>query len=303
MKHRPDEADPLSALPATGPEHDRFGTFLTSLRAEADQPAVGPLVSEWAAAAAAHTAEAAGRPGWRQRKAGAPAMIWKRRIATALASAVLLVVGFSGLAWAADGSAPGDTLYGVDRALEHVGIGHGGAAERLIEVRSLLDAGDIAGGLSHAGELVGEQPEDVADDPSQAAEALQAAATRIAGQSDEASAEVRGQVAVLLTYLSENVGQVDGRAVAALAREIGGNEDPAGSGPPVSIPPVEPGPPVSVPPVDPPGPPTSVPPVDPPGPPSSVPPDHPGGPPVSLPVEVGPPVEPGPPISLPAQVP
>ena len=302
MKQRSDEPEPLPARPATGPEPDRLEAFLTRLRAEADHPVAGPLVSEWAAAASAHAAEAAGRARWWQRKAGASQMIWKRRIATALSAVVLFVGGASGLAWAANGSAPGNALYGLDRALEHVGIGRGGAAERLAEIQELVETGDIPGGLSHAGESIGDQG--VVGDPSGAAEALEAAAARVAGQGSEVSAEVHAHVAELLTYLSENTGEVDGRQVADLAREIAGNDHPAGSGPPVSVPPVESGPPAGVPPADPPGPPVSVPPANPPGPPTSVPPVHSPGPPVGVPpVEVGPPVEPGPPISLPAEVP
>jgi hypothetical protein len=300
MQEKPEDLERLGADPAAVTEPDPLEALLALMRAEAGRPAAGPLVKEWAAAAAPRAAEASGRPGWGRRKAGIPIIVWKRRLATGLASAVLVVGGMTGLAWAANGSAPGEALYGLDRALEHVGIGNGGAPERLAEIRALFEAGDIPGGLSHAGEVVGAQEESPADEGANAAEALQAAAARVVEVGSEASAEVRQQVAALLTYLSENVGQVDGQQVAELARQIAGTGE--GTGPPDGVPPVEPGPPVSVPPVDPPGPPVSVPPVDT-GPPSGVPPDHPGGPPVTVPVVVGPPVEPGPPISVPAQSP
>jgi hypothetical protein len=253
-----------TARPPAGPravsESDQLDNVLARLRAEVDRPVAKPLIDEWAAVAA-HAAATTGRPGWRQRKAGAPTAARKRRLATAVSAAVLLIGGASGLAWAANSSAPGDALYGLDRTLERVGIGRGGVAERLQEVRGLVEVGDVPGGLSHAGELVGEVAQGATSDASYAAEALRAAATRVASQGSEASAEVRNQVADLLTYLAENAGQVDDRKVASLAQEIAGNADPAGPEPLVSIAPADPEPPISIPPVDP-GPPLSVPPDD-----------------------------------------
>lgn len=268
-------------------EADALDGLLSRLRAEGGRPVAGSRLSDWAAAAAQAT-EAPGPARLRPGKVGVPSAPWKRRIATALASLLVLVGGMSGLAWAANGSAPGGALYGLDRALEHVGIGNGGAAERLAEVRGLIESGDIPGGLSHAGEVVVTEAEESDDEGAGAAVALEEAAARVVGVGSEASAEVREQVGALLTYLSEHVGQVDGQQVAELARQIAGNPEPR---PPEGVPPVEPGPPEGVPPAEP-------------GPPDGVPPDQPGGPPVSIPpVIVGPPVEPGPPISLPDQVP
>ena len=56
-----------------------------------------------------------------------------------LASSLAVVLAFSGVAMAADGASPGDLLYGVDRALESVGIGAGGIDERLAEFDSRHD--------------------------------------------------------------------------------------------------------------------------------------------------------------------
>lgn len=64
-----------------------------------------------------------------------------RRMATIAASAALFVA-MSGIAMAADGAAPGDALYGMDRALEAIGIGDGGLDERLEEFNVLLEQGD-----------------------------------------------------------------------------------------------------------------------------------------------------------------
>jgi hypothetical protein len=271
MRHEADEVAELLVGQAAGSERDRLQSFITELRAEGCGAIAEPLLSGWAEAAAA-AAEGAHRRSWWSRKVGAPMAVWKRRLVTAASAAVLLVGGFAGLAWAADGSAPGNALYGLDRALEHVGIGQGGAAERLQEIRDLIAGGNIPGGLSQAGELVGATPTATPDDASQAVEALQAAAARVASQGSEASSDVHAQVSTLLTYLSENIGQVDGKQVSELARGIADDQTPAASGAPDGVPPVDPGtPPVSVPPADHGTPPADVPPVDPGTPPVSVP--------------------------------
>lgn len=165
-------------------------------------------------------------------------------------TAVLVTFGgLSGVALAANGAVPGDTLFGIDRALETVGIGNGGNAERLNEVKALIDQGRADRGLEHAAGIV------EGDTGAQAA--LLAAAERIRGLDQAASHE---GVATLLTYLSENVGSVDGATVAELARAVRGN-DPAG--PPEAVPP---GPPEPLPPEPPeptiPGPPEAGPPGD-----------------------------------------
>jgi hypothetical protein len=64
-----------------------------------------------------------------------------RRIAVALAAAILMI-GTSSVAIAADGANPGDALYGLDRALERIGIGAGNADERILEADALAAAGD-----------------------------------------------------------------------------------------------------------------------------------------------------------------
>ena len=65
--------------------------------------------------------------------------IWilRRRFAGALGAAVLLT-GMTGVAVAADRAAPGQALYGLDRAMEAMGIGDGGPPERIIEAQLLF---------------------------------------------------------------------------------------------------------------------------------------------------------------------
>ena len=60
-----------------------------------------------------------------------------RTRATAGATTLIVVSGLAGVAVASDDAVPGDWNYGIDRALEAIGIGDGGAAERLIELRAL----------------------------------------------------------------------------------------------------------------------------------------------------------------------
>ena len=172
----------------------------------------------------------------------------RTRTAAATASLVLAFGGLGGAAYAANGAVPGDLLYGVDRALEAVGIGNGASAERLEEVKTLVEQGHADHGLEHAANVV-------ADPGAQAA--LFEAAERISGLDQAAAQE---GVAPLLTYLSETVGPVDGPTVAELARAIGGNDTP---GPPEGV--TQGGPPESVTPGGPPedvprgGPPDNVP--------------------------------------------
>jgi len=65
-----------------------------------------------------------------------------RRKVTASAASLLIVVSASGVALASDGAVPGDWNYGLDRALEGLGIGAGGGTERDHELLILdsLDA-------------------------------------------------------------------------------------------------------------------------------------------------------------------
>ena len=99
------------------------------------------------------------------------------RFGTALA-AVLLLVGMTGVAFASNDAAPGDSLYGIDRALENVGLGAGGLGERLLEAGALVNHGRSAEALAHAAEALdtsGGEDEAV----TAAAAALQSAAERL----------------------------------------------------------------------------------------------------------------------------
>ncbi|MEE8405944.1 MAG: hypothetical protein V3S32_02215 [Acidimicrobiia bacterium] len=68
----------------------------------------------------------------------------KRRV-TAAAVSLMMIVGMTGVAWAADSAVPGDWNYGIDRALESLGIGAGGAEERLQELAVVSEDGHVRG--------------------------------------------------------------------------------------------------------------------------------------------------------------
>ncbi len=81
-----------------------------------------------------------------------PLQSLRRRAATVAATVALLIGGGAGAAIAANSASPGDVLYGVDQALEAVGIRDGGAQERLEEVQQLVTRGDVAlGGWCQTG--------------------------------------------------------------------------------------------------------------------------------------------------------
>jgi hypothetical protein len=64
-----------------------------------------------------------------------------QRVAPTVAALVALVMMSGAMTYAANGANPGDLLYGLDRALEAIGIGNGGAEERRAEAFALFASG------------------------------------------------------------------------------------------------------------------------------------------------------------------
>ncbi len=164
------------------------------------------------------------------------------RFGTALA-AVLLLVGMTGVAFASNDAAPGDSLYGIDRALENVGLGAGGLGERLLEAGALVNHGRSAEALAHAAKALdasGGEDEDV----TAAAAALHSAAQRLEAMDLDADNDmtVRSRVAEMLTWIAgtDLTGQDFDQGVSQLARGITGQSNPAsegnGNGPPTDVP-------------------------------------------------------------------
>ena len=144
------------------------------------------------------------------------------RVAMAALS-VVMVVGMTGVAAAADSAAPGDPLYGLDRAMERIGIGAGNAGERLEEADHLLTEGRILQALEHATEAV--------DGDAAASAALDIAIDRVETAANQNSAAVQEKVGALLTYISENIGEdkgVDGRDFGQGMADIARGIAPAG---------------------------------------------------------------------------
>ncbi len=135
-----------------------------------------------------------------------------------LAASVAVAAVGGGIGYVADTAAPGDVLYGVDRAFEAVGIGRGGAAERIEEAKALVAEERLAEAVATAGEAV------EAAAGAEAAEALREAASTIAAVEDGDAAEItRERVAALLEVIAAGIegDGVVGSDVAELARSIG----------------------------------------------------------------------------------
>jgi len=179
-----------------------------------------------------------------------------RGLATGVAS-ILVFSGMTAIAIASDDAAPGDALYGIDRALEAVGIGDGSAAERIAEARVLFDRGEVTAAIDHASEAITDSggDDDVPDfspEEANAAAALQAAADKVQANDQAQSQQVRDAVAAMLAEMAAMMqdpaieGKDFGQKVAELAGTIGGNDN---AGPPEGTPgpPEDPGPPESPP--------------------------------------------------------
>ncbi len=165
-------------------------------------------------AARLDAAQAAARSEWMARMAP--------RVAVGALALIMLVVSSTGLAFAANGAKPGDMLYGLDRAAEVLGIGDGGANERIAEAHALVASGAVAGGLTHAAAVLPATP-----DNETAKAAIQKAATRVQGEPQGPSSYVAEQVGTLLSYLrlATAAGTVNTGTLAGFAEAIG--EPPA----------------------------------------------------------------------------
>jgi hypothetical protein len=147
------------------------------------------------------------------------------KLAAVIGSAVVALGSFSGVAYAANGAAPGDTLYGLDCALESVGLGDGGLEERLTEATRLCDRGEVERGLNHAAAAVQNQ---AGLESGQANGALTAAANAVQNAFQTAnqgeSDQIRARVAAMLQWMAttEAQGKEFGQGVSERAREIAG---------------------------------------------------------------------------------
>ena len=137
----------------------------------------------------------------------------RARLAVVMASMMALLLATAGVGLAADGAAPGDPLYGLDLAMERVGIGNGKAPERLAEAVALAEAGHVGRGLDHAAATLATLPEQA--QAMNAAQALSDAAARILLDGTAPTG-----VNELLLHLASVVSTGDGQSVAEIAHQI-----------------------------------------------------------------------------------
>jgi hypothetical protein len=142
--------------------------------------------------------------------------VWRRRLVAALAVAGVMVVGGAGMASAADSANPGDALYSLDRALENIGIGDGGADERYDEAADLVEQGDETGALDAAAEGAEE------DGDEETASQLLAVAQQLRENGSEQSADVHERVATMLEWMAttDATGKEFGQGVSLHARGL-----------------------------------------------------------------------------------
>ncbi len=150
------------------------------------------------------------------------------------AAGLVLLFGMSGVAIASDEAAPGDALYGLDRALEAVGVNDGAASERINEARALFDHGREADAVTHVADAIEEAETDQesaesSSEAAQAAGALRRAADSVQNNNDNPqSQEVRDGVAAMLTEMAtmfedpDFVGADFGERVSEMARSLAG---------------------------------------------------------------------------------
>ena len=135
----------------------------------------------------------------------------KRRVAAG-ATSLMMIVGMTGVAWASDSAVPGDWNYGIDRALEALGIGAGGAAERLQELAAIRENGHPSGAES-APQTGPVAPPDVVG--------LENAAATVAEitEGSHRASDVRTSVSILLAYLADT-DAADGPTISELAQQF-----------------------------------------------------------------------------------
>lgn len=172
-------------------------SFVNSLGSFADI-APSPEFVEYHAAEAAATAQT--RPPTTVGTGGRKSGFGLRRRVVASATSLMMILGMTGVAWASDSAVPGDWNYGIDRALESIGIGAGGAEERIQELAAIADSGHPRG--AEPASQTGQSPTAAPDDRVVGPEHAAATVAEITQGSPRAS-DIRGAVSALLAYLAD----------------------------------------------------------------------------------------------------
>lgn len=147
----------------------------------------------------------------------------------AFLAALVLISGMTGVAVASNGAAPGDVLYGLDRALEAIGINDGAAAERISEAQQLFDRGRAAEALAHAAVAVESSH---VEDGAAAAEQLRSAADRLLlNQKGQNAQATLTSVADMLDWMAttDPRGRDFGKTISEMAKGIREGTDLPGS--------------------------------------------------------------------------
>lgn len=170
-----------------GPETEALEEFIAAVRSEKRTP---PKDVSFMATSLAATARSA-RPS-------SPRLVFRRLVIVAVVGALVMAMG--GVAVAANGSAPGDFLYGLDRTLESLGVGDGGVDERIEEFESLLRSTDDETAYSVLTAVIEESDE---ADATKAQQHLEFAATK-----DSPSATAAQEtVALIDAFIESNKGK------------------------------------------------------------------------------------------------
>jgi hypothetical protein len=139
----------------------------------------------------------------------------------------VLVMGMTSVAMAADGAAPGDFLYGVDRALEKMGVGDGGIHERITEAGVLMVHGAPVDALVHLDESLVDDDDQVTEEVT---ERVQIHLDLAGNMVNPTAADVQATVASILEFIEAHKGQ----GVGADGRDFGQgvSENAKGNGQP-----------------------------------------------------------------------
>jgi hypothetical protein len=175
----------------------RLESFVNSLGSFADI-APSPEFLEYHAAEAAATAQT--RPAAAVGTGGRKSGFGLRRRGLAGATSLMMILGLTGVAWASDSAVPGDWNYGIDRALESMGFGAGGAEERIQELAAIAESGHPRG--AEPASQTGQSPTAAPDGRVVGPEHAAATVAEITQGSQRAS-DIREAVSALLAYLAD----------------------------------------------------------------------------------------------------
>ncbi|MCH7901401.1 MAG: hypothetical protein IH818_10890 [Acidobacteria bacterium] len=154
-----------------------------------------------------HAAEAAAAAQTRQPAIAGTGFTPRRRLAlglkrrvTASAASLMMILGLTGVAWASDSAVPGDWNYVIDLTLESIGIGAGGAEERIQELAAIAESGHPRGA-----ELASQTGQDPTTAPNDHVVGTENAAATIADitRGSQRASDVREAVSALVAYLSD----------------------------------------------------------------------------------------------------